>query len=269
MKITKDKQKIIKLISKEKKLGFVPTMGALHKGHISLIKKSTLQCNKTVVSIFINKPQFNKSSDFRKYPRSLKKDIEIIKKLKVDFLYLPKNKDIYPNGPNKKIKIHYFAKKLCGKFRPNHFKSVVDVIERFIKILSPAKIYLGNKDMQQLKIVENYINNKYSYLKVVPCKTIIEKNGIAYSSRNRLLSIKEKMIASTIYKILYKNKLLILKNKLPMYEIKKKILKLGVKKIDYLEVLDVNRIFKKFKKKSFKKIFIAYYLRETRLIDNI
>ena len=85
MKITKDKQKIIKLISKEKKLGFVPTMGALHKGHISLIKKSTLQCNKTVVSIFINKPQFNKSSDFRKYPRSLKKDIEIIKKATISY----------------------------------------------------------------------------------------------------------------------------------------------------------------------------------------
>tara|TARA_Y100001970_G_scaffold208795_1_gene254533 strand:+ start:241 stop:1047 length:807 start_codon:yes stop_codon:yes gene_type:complete len=268
MKITSDKQKIIKFINKEKKLGFVPTMGAIHKGHISLIQKSISQCNKTVVSIFINKPQFNKKSDFINYPRNLKKDVEIIKKLKIDFLYLPKNKDIYPDGPNKKIKIHPFEKKLCGKFRPNHFRGVVDVIERFIKILNPKKIYLGEKDMQQLKIVENYVKKKYSYIKIISCKTIRNKSGLAYSSRNSLLTINEKVIASKIYNILYKNKSLIIKNKLSLNTIKKKILNLGVKKIDYIQILNICKIFK-ISKKTNKKIFIAYYLRKTRLIDNI
>ena len=110
MKITDNKYKIIKFINREKNLGFVPTMGAIHKGHVSLIKKSISQCKKTIVTIFINKPQFNRYIDYNKYPRNLKKDIFLIKKLKVDFLYLPKSKDIYPIGPNKKIKINSFEK---------------------------------------------------------------------------------------------------------------------------------------------------------------
>ena len=269
MKITADKHKIIKLINREKNLGFVPTMGALHKGHVSLIRKSVSQCKKTVVTIFINKPQFNKNKDFRKYPRSLRNDVSIIKKLKVDFLYLPRDKEIYPRGANKKIKIHPFEKKLCGKNRPGHFRAVVDVIERFIKILNPKNIYFGKKDMQQLKIIENYTINKYPSLKIISCNTVREKNGIACSSRNRLLSFDERVIASKIYKILNKNKSLILNKKKPLKIIKKNILMMGVKKIDYLEVLDLNKIFKTFKKRSSKKIFISYYLRGTRLIDNI
>ena len=269
MKITTDKHKIIKLLRKEKKLGFVPTMGALHKGHISLIKKSISQCNRTVVTIFINKPQFNSSSDFKKYPRKLNNDISQIKKLKVDFLYLPKENEIYPNGPNKKIKIHSFGKKLCGKFRPNHFNAVVDIIDRFIKILNPKNIYFGNKDLQQLKLVENFVSKKYPSTKIISCKTIRDKNGLALSSRNFLLSVKEKALASKVFNILNKNKTLLLNKKISINFIKKKIFNLGIKKIDYLEVLDINKIFIKNKKKSLKKIFIAYYLSNVRLIDNI
>ena len=142
MKITTDKHKIIKLLRKEKKLGFVPTMGALHKGHISLIKKSISQCNKTVVTIFINKPQFNRIKDFIYYPRVIKKDISLLRKYKVDFLYLPSMKQIYPKGPNKKIKISPLCQSLCGKSRPRHFHAVVDVIDRFIKIIKPSMIFL-------------------------------------------------------------------------------------------------------------------------------
>ena len=111
--------------------------------NISLIKKSKLQCNKTLISIFVNKPQFNKSNDFKSYPRNINYDIKLIKKSKVDYLYLPKSSEIYPNGPNKNIKINSFHKKLCGKFRPNHFHAVVDVVSRFIDIINPRKIYLG------------------------------------------------------------------------------------------------------------------------------
>ena len=157
MKIISDKNSLIKFAHSEKNLGFVPTMGAIHRGHTSLVKKSINECDKTIVSIFINKPQFNKKSDFQKYPRILKKDISILKKLKVDYLYLPTEKQIYPDGPNKNIKISSFGKKLCGKFRPGHFEAVVDVIERFIKIIKPKKIYFGEKDMQQLKIIESFV----------------------------------------------------------------------------------------------------------------
>ena len=192
MKIVVSKNKLQKLTHNEINLGFVPTMGALHEGHISLIRKSISQCNKTVVSIFINKPQFNKKSDFKKYPRLLKKDMRILRKLKVDYLFLPRTKQIYPDGKNRNIKINPFEKRLCGKFRPGHFKAVVDVVDRFIKIIKPKKIFFGEKDMQQLIIINHFIKKNYKKIKVVGCKNIREKNGVACSSRNFLLTLEQK-----------------------------------------------------------------------------
>ena len=269
MKIILNKKTLIKFIQKEKNLGFVPTMGALHPGHISLIKNSISQCNKTIVSIFVNKPQFNKKSDFKKYPRLLKKDIRIVRKLNVNYLYLPTTKQIYPGGKNKKIKISPFEKKLCGKFRPGHFKAVVDVVDRLIKIIKPKKIYLGEKDMQQLIIIDNFIKKNNIDTKVISCKTIREKNGVACSSRNVLLSPKEKVIAGKIYKLLKNTKNDMINNKVDLKSIKRKICKLGITKIDYIKILNINKITKPYGKNNMYKIFIAYYLRNTRLIDNI
>ena len=269
MKIISHKNKLVKFIHNEKNLGFVPTMGGIHLGHISLIKRSIKECKKTVVSIFINKPQFNRRYDFKKYPRTIKKDIKKLKKLKIDFLYLPKEKDIYQNGQNKNIKINPLKKKLCGKNRPGHFSAVADVIDRFIQIIKPKKIYFGQKDMQQLKIIENFVKKKHPYTEVVGCKTIREKNGLAYSSRNHLLSTREKNIASRIYKLLIKKKNKLIKKKFTLNKIKKMILNIGVNKIDYIEIFDINKIIKPYKRKKVYKIFIAYYLRGTRLIDNI
>ncbi len=269
MKIFLNKNNLIKFIKNEKNLGFVPTMGSIHLGHISLFKRSISQCNRTIVSIFINKPQFNRKIDYQKYPRTLKKDISILKRLKVDYLYIPTNDQIYPTASNKKIKISSFAKKLCGKFRPGHFEAVVDVIERFIKIINPKKIYLGEKDMQQLKIMEHFISKNYNKIKIIGCKTIRERNGIACSSRNFLLSVYEKKIASKIYKILVNKKKHLIKKEISLDTIKNKILKLGVRKIDYIKLLDVNNLIRPYKKNIKYRIFVAYFLRKTRLIDNI
>ena len=194
MKIFLSKTKLLNCINDEKDLGFVPTMGAIHMGHLSLIKKSKSQCSKTIVSIFINRPQFNKKSDYSKYPRTLKNDILSLQKLKVDYLYMPSKKQIYPNGINKNIKINSLGKKLCGKFRPNHFKAVADVIDRFVKIIKPKKIYLGKKDMQQLLIIEDFVKRNNIKIKVIRCKIIREKNGIPHSSRNLLLNINQKKL---------------------------------------------------------------------------
>jgi len=269
MKIISHKNKLTKIIYNEKNLGFVPTMGGIHLGHKSLIKRSKDESYKTIVSIFINKPQFNKRKDFQKYPRILKKDISILKKLKVDYLYIPTHKQIYPNGTNKKIKINKLEKKLCGKFRPGHFRAVVDVIYRFIKIIKPENIYLGEKDFQQLKIIEAFIKINKIKVNVIPCKTIREKNGMAYSSRNFLLNKSEKIIGSQVYKLLFNSKKKLIKDKFRLKEIKKKILLLGVNKIDYLEFLNANNLIKSENKKNNFKIFIAYYLGKIRLIDNI
>jgi len=269
MKIIRNKTKLLKVIKNVKNLGFVPTMGSLHKGHVSLIKKSISQCHKTIVSIFINKPQFNRKSDYIKYPKNLKKDIFILKSSKVDFLYLPTVNQIYPNGINKKINIHPFKKDLCGKFRPGHFEAVTDVIDRFIKIINPSKIFFGEKDMQQLKIIEDYLIKNKINTKVIGCKIIREKNGIAYSSRNLLLSLREKKIAAQIYMLLLKKKKKLINRKISFNSIKEKIHILGVKKIEYLKIININKIIRPYKKNIKNKIFISYYLGSTRLIDNI
>ena len=269
MKIISDKNNLIKYIHKEYNLGFIPTMGAIHAGHKSLIRKSINQCNKTVVTIFINKPQFDRKSDFKKYPRLIQKDILILKKLNVDYLYLPSHKQIYPNGHNKNIKIHEFKKKLCGKFRAGHFEAIVDVVDRFIKIINPKKIYFGEKDFQQLKIIENFVKINHKRVKVVGCKTIREKNGIACSSRNFLLSPEKKHTASRIYKLLVKEKSNIINKKIYLKKIKNIISKIGVDNIEYIEFLDINKIIKPYRKTKKYKIFIAYYLNSIRLIDNI
>tara|TARA_B100000029_G_scaffold491747_1_gene552289 strand:+ start:1007 stop:1816 length:810 start_codon:yes stop_codon:yes gene_type:complete len=269
MKIFINKRKLKKFVENEKELGFVPTMGNLHKGHISLFKRSLSECRKTIATIFVNKPQFNKKNDYLKYPRTINNDIKILKKLKIDYLYIPGHKDIYPFGPNKKIKINYLEKKLCGKFRPGHFRAVVDVVDKFINIIKPKKIYFGEKDMQQLKIIEDYVKKKYDKITIVGCKTVREKNGIPFSSRNNLLSTNEKIIASKIYKILVLNKKYLIKKFISMNRIRNKIFNLGVKKIDYITLLDVNKLTKPYKKNKRYKIFVAYYLRTTRLIDNI
>ena len=269
MKIIRNKNNLIKLITGKKNIGFIPTMGGIHDGHIYLIKKSIAESNISIVSIFINKPQFNRKSDFKKYPRLLKKDIKKIKKLKINYLFIPSSKQIYPKGPNKNIIVHSFAKKLCGKYRPGHFKGVADVIERFIKIINPKKIYMGEKDMQQLMIIKNFVSKKYKHIAIRECKTIREKNGIPFSSRNLLLSENEKIIASKVIKLLHLYKNRILKNKISMNSIKKIIYKLGVDKIDYIKLLNINKLIKPYKKNNKYKIFISFYLRNVRLIDNI
>ena len=269
MKIIVSKNRLKKLIHNEKKLGFVPTMGAIHKGHISLFKKCMSECDNSIVSIFVNKPQFNKKSDYKKYPRLLKKDILLLKKLKVNYLYLPSEKQIYPNGQNKNIKISSFSKRLCGKFRPDHFRAVADVIDRFINIIKPKRIYFGKKDMQQLKIINHFIKKNHKNIKVIGCKTIREKNGIACSSRNLLLSLSQKTIASKVYNLLKNKKQNLIKNKSGLIEIKSKIRELGVNKIEYIEILNINKLIKPYIKNNKYKIFIAYYLGATRLIDNI
>jgi len=143
-------------------LGFVPTMGSLHKGHISLIKKSLKECKKTIVSIFVNPTQFNNKNDFKNYPRNKKKDLSILKKLKINFLYIPKVKDIYYLKRKSSIKLKKKDKILCAKFRKGHFEGVIDVMERLTKIIKPQKVYLGEKDFQQLFLVNKYMPKQHN-----------------------------------------------------------------------------------------------------------
>ena len=270
MKILLNNQTLNNKLRPFNDVGFVPTMGGIHKGHISLIKRSIKTCNKTIVSIFINPKQFNNKNDFRNYPSDIKKDILLLRTIKgVDFVYIPKFKDIYTKKRLSKITINNKDKILCAKYRKGHFEGVLDVMNRLTNLIKPNKIFMGKKDFQQLFLVKNFIEKKYK-TKVIGCKTIRDKNKLALSSRNYLLSKDELNLAGKIAKKIFNFKKFI-KNKhnikvLLMNE-KKKLQKNFKIKIEYFELRKEKNLLVSAKANK-SKIFISYYLRGIRLIDN-
>ena len=270
MKLIRKISDLNKAITKEKEIGFVPTMGGLHKGHVVLIKTSQKNCKMTIVSIFVNPTQFNNKNDYNNYPKDLTRDIKILRKLKVDLVYLPTISQIYKKKTKNKINIKNSQKILCAKFRKGHFEGVVNVLDRFIKLIYPKIMFLGEKDYQQYFLSKKFIEKNYP-TKVYLCKTTRNLNGVALSTRNKLLNKKSLKICSIIAK-----KLLNIKLEISLYpnEAAKliKIFKLKITnkfdvKIEYLECRNTINLNKNLNKKPFK-IFIAYYINNVRLIDN-
>ena len=250
-------------------IGFVPTMGSLHDGHISLIKKSLKLSNKTIVSIFVNPKQFNNKKDYKRYPRNIKKDLRILKRLKVDFVYLPEIEDVYKFANKVKIKLKKQDKILCAKYRKGHFEGVIDVMCRLTNIVKPSKIFMGEKDFQQLILVKKYIENNFKS-KIVLCKTIRDKNKLALSSRNLLLKKSDQIKAGKIARTLISFKKKFIKEKITNKLIltkKNELEKLYGINIEYLELRNKKNL-KLSNKINTSKIFIAYYIKNVRLIDN-
>jgi len=269
MKLIRQITDLNKAISNQRELGFVPTMGSLHKGHASLINSSKQKCKKTLVSIFVNPTQFNNVNDFKTYPRDLNKDIKFLKSLKVDFLYVPTVTQIYNDKERKVTKLNKSQKILCAKFRKGHFEGVLDVLNRFTNIIKPKNIFMGEKDYQQFFLVRNFIERKYK-TKVFACKTIRDTNKVALSSRNSLLDLKNFNKAGKISVVLIKLKNLIKKNIKDKKLIKKIKIDLITKfkiKIEYLECRNLINLNTNLKNKPFK-LFVAYHLKGIRLIDN-
>ena len=270
MKILLNNLTLFKTLRPFNDIGFVPTMGGIHDGHISLIKKSIKYSKKTIVSIFINPKQFNNKNDFKSYPSNIKKDLKILKKIKkIDYVYIPKFKDIYKNNNRPEIKINKSDKILCAKFRKGHFEGVLDVMDKLTNLIKPKKIFMGKKDYQQLYLVKNFIENKYKS-NVIGCKTIRNKNKLALSSRNFLFNKNELIEVEDISK-----KFLNLKKKIKKHKNINKFLIQSKKeyekkfkiKIEYLE----NRCVKNLKisnKYLGSNIFLSYYFKGVRLIDN-
>ena len=268
MIIFKSINKLNKEVNFKANVGFVPTMGALHKGHISLIKSSKKKCKKTLVSIFVNPLQFNKKRDLKKYPKNLKKDLKILNKLRVDYLFLPKFSEIYKDKKNIKIKLNKRDKILCAKHRPGHFEGVLAVINQFLLNLNPKAIFLGEKDYQQIILIKKFIKKRFK-TKIIKCKTVRSKNFLPYSSRNFHLSKKDIKKASYVSTAVYNYFISIKKNFKNIININKIKKNIDSKKIktDYFEIRNKINLSKKFNKKNFK-IFIAYYVNGIRLIDN-
>ena len=271
MKIFKNKLKLIKEISKKKSISFIPTMGSIHDGHLSLISRAKRVSNNILVSIYVNPKQFDSLSDFKKYPQNLAKDIKLLKKMNIKYLYIPNTEDIYSFKTKSNIYMDKFSNKLCGKFRPNHFKGVVNVVNRFLEIIKPRYIFLGIKDFQQSYLINMHILKRKVNTKIIHCKTIREKNGVACSTRNNNLNRNQLKIASNVVKYL-KNKKKLIKKELSNFKflnIKKDLMNLGVTKINYIELYNSKTLKRPKNKREKFKIFIAFYLNKTRLIDNI
>ena len=270
MKIILNNSDLSKTLGPFNDIGFVPTMGGIHKGHISLIKRSIKSNKKTIVSIFINPKQFNSVKDFKSYPANIKKDLAILKKIKkLDFVYIPRFKDVYENKKISKIKIEKKYRILCAKYRKGHFEGVLDVMNRLTKLIKPNKIFMGKKDFQQLFLVKKFIENKFN-TKVIGCKTIRSKNKLALSSRNFLFKQHELSDVEKISKnfLNLKNKIKYTKNiNQFLQKTKKDFERFFDIKIEYLENRDINdlSISNEYHK---SKIFLAYYYKSVRLIDN-
>lgn len=270
MKLIRRINDLNKAIKSKNELGFVPTMGGLHKGHESLIKISKKKCKFTIVSIFINPKQFNNKNDFRKYPRDLNKDIIILKKLKVDFVYLPSVNEIYKDHTFSKFKLRKSQQILCAKHRKGHFEGVLDIMNRLTKTILPKYIFMGEKDFQQLFLVKKILEKNYK-VKIISCKTIRNVNKVALSTRNFLLKNSSIIKAGFIAKKLINLKSRIIKDKKNSQQLinntKIDLVKNFDIKIEYLETRNTTNLSLNIINKNFK-IFIAYYIDNVRLIDN-
>ena len=187
-----------------KSIGFVPTMGAIHSGHISLIKRSKQENDITVCSIFVNPIQFNSEVDLTGYPRMIEQDSKALIREEVDFLFAPDVVEMYPPGEETQLDIDFgrLDKVMEGKHRPGHFKGVAIVVNKLFDIVKPSRAYFGSKDFQQLTIIQHMTRSLKLPVKIVPCKTIRESDGLAMSSRNLKLTIGERQVASEIYGVL-------------------------------------------------------------------
>ncbi len=271
MKIFRNKNDLINKIDQIENLSFVPTMGGLHKGHSKLIRLAKKKSKKIVVSIYVNPKQFNSKKDFQNYPRNLKKDLDLLKNEKVNYLFLPNYKDIYGFVPKKNIYLDKKSKLLCGKFRPGHFRGVVNVVNRLLEIIKPKYLILGKKDFQQFFLLKKHLKKNKIRTNIVLHDTVRDQNGVALSSRNNLLKKKQLKKAAQVYKYLKKIKKNInFKNfKSVSYQIRKKLKNFGLKKIDYISILNLKNLKKPSSKKINFNIFIAYHLGKVRIIDNL
>ena len=268
MIIFKSINNLKKKVNFSKNIGFVPTMGAIHEGHLSLINQSKKKCDKTVVSIFINPKQFNNKLDFKNYPRNLNKDIKLLKKNKVDYLLLPKYDELFRVNLRKKIRLKNKDRILCAKYRPGHFEGVLHVINQYLNLIQPKFIFLGEKDYQQYHLISNFIKDKF-ITRAHLCKTIRQNNLYALSSRNKLLKNKDLHILKSVTMIIKKFYFSLKKEKKNVKNLghtKMLLEKTGIN-LEYLEIRNKINFSKKISKGNFK-IFIAYYFKNIRFIDN-
>ncbi len=256
-------------------IGFVPTMGALHQGHLSLMQQSMEKNETTVVSIFVNPTQFNNPEDLAKYPRTLEDDLKKISDLNPEIIvYAPTIDDIYEGKPSSQFfDFDGLENQMEGKFRPGHFNGVGTIVKRLFEIVQPTNAYFGEKDFQQLQIIKKMVAKNKINVNVVGCPIYRESNQLAMSSRNELLSPKEKQEASIIYKTLIesKEKFKKLSAKMVNEEVQKEFENNSTFTLEYFQIADEKTLLPCIRKSKNKKYraFIAVFVKNIRLIDTI
>ncbi len=256
-------------------IGFVPTMGALHQGHLSLIAQSLKENKITVMSIFVNPTQFNNPEDLAKYPRTLEKDVEKIATISDTVLvYAPNVEDIYEGKTiSQSFDFEGLENQMEGQFRPGHFNGVGTIVKRLFEIINPTNAYFGEKDFQQLQIIKKMVAKLKLPVNIIGHPIVREPNGLAMSSRNQRLSAAEQLKAAIIYKILIQTKEMFGKKsaKVISESIKKTITQQKDFKLDYFQIADETTLLPCIRKSKNKKYraFIAVFVNEVRLIDTI
>lgn len=277
MKIISNPEKLNKIIKqavcKRKTIGFVPTMGALHLGHLSLIKQAAKDNDVVVVSIFVNPAQFSPQEDLKKYPRPLKQDLKLCRKSGVDLVFVPPDKMMYPRGFSTFVEVEGLSNKLCGIYRPGHFRGVATVVAKLLNIVSADILYLGQKDAQQAMIIKKMISDLNFPVKVKIMPTIRENDGLALSSRNIYLDKEQRKEALVLSKALSLARSLVDNGQRDVARIisrmKELIKKKKQAKIDYVAIVDLDKL--QNVKKIGKNCLIALAVKfgKTRLIDNV
>jgi len=277
MKVTKKidptREAVRKARSSGKKIGFVPTMGALHKGHISLIEAAGQACDYVVVSIFVNPTQFGPGEDLQRYPRNLQRDLQICREQGVDLVFAPPASQMYPQQNLTWVKVEKLSRTLCGRFRPGHFTAVATVCAKLFNIVQPDSAFFGQKDAQQAAVIKKMVADLNMPLKIEVCPTVRDSDGLATSSRNKYLSAADRKQATVIFKALQECRQLIKAGETRPDEIKARMLGILNQSPDlnvqYVQLVDAEDLTELKKISGTVLAAVAVNIADTRLIDNI
>jgi len=276
LETVKEMKEYARKVRKEgKKIGFVPTMGYLHDGHLSLVRKARNESDLVVVSVFVNPTQFGPNEDYDRYPRDLKRDLKILKEEKVDVAFVPSVGEMYPAGYSTYVYVERLSSILCGRSRPGHFRGVATVVLKLFNIVMPTRAYFGQKDAQQFRIIRKMVEDLNLDVELVECPIIREEDGLAMSSRNLYLSPEERKQAVALYESLKLAQELYDSGERNVDKIKnamrRKIAKYPLVRIDYIEVVteDTLESTKYMEENREYIVAVAAYLGKARLIDNI
>lgn len=259
------------LRSKSASIGFVPTMGALHEGHASIIEKSKEICDSTIVSIYINPLQFNSQTDYKNYPIKTDEDIKLLEALDCNLLFLPTQAEIEPKKV-KEFDLGQLGDLMEGHYRPGHLAGMVAIVRKFLQVIKPDKAFFGEKDYQQLAVVKKMVAEEKRHVEIVPCSTKREESGLAMSSRNSLLTEEEREEAAVIYETLsYARRNTDRLNPLELKLECTERLSEGNLKVEYFEIADENSLesLDNWEESKRPRAFVAAYLGKVRLIDNM